>query len=693
MGDPRLLEKETMNTLEATFNKLRLRLSNPLDWEGAKSITGKVEEISPGYYEMTLSTHNLKRIGDRYQGVNRPKVIKGQHFIEELKAKLVTYKRSKDKVRDVCVLDRWPVEPNGKFRPYGHQTKIIGVADANPLSPIFSDCGTGKTGAEARFFELALTQGLITRGKILVTAPLSILHTSWEDDIKQFTDLRSAILWTPMSNRVKLGEEKADLGSFDPKPPGTVTTKAKTGVRYRSKVTGEVKDDITVLDGDPLNWTKYQTKWKHAVLIDGTEVPFGPIIGRTSITEDTRANFIKDQLARTDVDLFLINHDGVRIYEDILKEHNFEWVVVDESTKIKSATSQVFRSHVSISWNAKRRNILTGTPNPNGFEDLWSQFYFLDRGMTLEPSKRDYLFEYFRAEIIGRRNTPGGFQNIVRYVLKDEATRDRLIERVRSVGICLEQRDCIDLPPRTDLRRIVYMTAEQEAAYDSMATELVATLRCSMKEKSVRADAVNTLAQIMKLRQITGGFLANREGELVHLSANPKFSDLDDFLEELGGKKVVVVCQFKEEIKQTILRYKALGARAIYGDIPMEERTQTIRDFQNGNDCNLIVLQPQAAGHGITLTAAAHLVFLSLDYNFEYYYQVAKRIERLGQKQAMFVIHTLARYADGTPTIDEDLLSVLGFKSNDRSALFGGGTQSVEDIAEVLTQNLINRNG
>ena len=104
----------------------------------------------------------------------------------------------------------------------------------------------------------------------------------------------------------------------------------------------------------------------------------------------------------------------------------------------------------------------------------------------------------------------------------------------------------------------------------------------------------------------------------------------------------------------------------------------------------MIVLQPQAAAHGITLTAANYVIFQSLDYNFDNYYQVAKRIERLGQKLPMFVIHLLARCQNDTPTIDEDLLEVLQYKNSGRDSLFTP-TASVADVADLLMRRLIQR--
>ena len=675
-----------MNTISFTFNKIILQLSNPLDWEAAKMITGKVDDVGPGRFEMPLSTFNMQRISRAFTGPNKPTVIGGLQFLNGLKDKLAAYKQHRDQVQEVLSKDRYPVPPNGKFFPYAHQTLGVGVIAANPFSPIMLSCGTGKTGTTARTVELCMNKGEVGSGKVLVSAPLSILDVSWADDLNKFTSLRYAKLWTPATNKTVLGEERVVITDYGPKPEDTIKTKKKTGVVYRHKRTGQLQEQITVMD-IPRDWTKLQASWKISINLLGEEKPFGEVIGRTAVVEKTKEQFIKDQLARKDVDIYLINHDGVRIYEELLKAHNFDWVIVDESTKIKSPTSKVFRSHVNISWNSKRRNILSGTPNPNGFIDLWAQFYFLDRGMTLEPSLKDYLFEYFKPEIVGYTNGPGGRKAAIKYNIRSNESKQALIDRVRSVGIYLEQRDCIDLPPRTDMRRAVFMTDEQEAAYDRMAIDLVTELKNNQSGKSVQVDAVNVLAKIMKLRQITSGFLIDKSGSSVHLSHNPKLEDLDEFIEELGDKKIVIAAQFREEVRNLVERYRDRGARAIYGDVPVEERSRIIREFQKEETCRLIVLQPAAAAHGITLTAASHLVFTSLDYNFEYYYQTAKRIERIGQKNPIFVIHMISRYKDGSATIDEDLLDVLAAKRHDRDALFS--ESSLGDIANQLTTTLI----
>ncbi len=550
------------------------------------------------------------------------------------------------------------------------------------------NCGTGKTGSTLRAVELEIANKRISSGKVLVSAPLSILETSWMDDAMKFTDLRVALLWTKKSNKTILGE-KSVYRDYGPKPEGALSSKSKKRNTFIHNFNGMSQSRLTTLD-DPKEWTKYEFTTKYAIMPDGSELPFGPEFIRTTAKESTRENFIVEQLLRDDVDVYFINHDGVRIYEDLLKKHKFEWVIVDESTKIKSASSQVFKSHVDISWHAKRRTILTGTPNPNGFEDLWAQYYFLDRGLTLHTSYKDFLADYFKPINVGFFNG----RDATKWVPKSEEDVQRLVTHVKTGAIFLDQRDCVDLPERVDLSREVAMTEEQSKAYLEMEKELVATLQDS-NNITHTAEAVNRLSQIMKLRQITSGFVVTdtSTGFTVRFPENPKWNELDELVDELGDKKLVVVCEFKEEIealKERLAKFGGVGA--VYGDESLADRTDYIRSFQTTDAIRFMILQPQAAAHGITLTKSPYMAFMSYSYNFEHYYQVGKRIERIGQKERMIMSHFLARTACGQETIDHDLRSILTDKSRDRDRLFKD-KQGVIDFANTLTQRVVARHG
>jgi hypothetical protein len=124
--------------------------------------------------------------------------------------------------------------------------------------------------------------------------------------------------------------------------------------------------------------------------------------------------------------------------------------------------------------------------------------------------------------------------------------------------------------------------------------------------------------------------------------------------------------------------------------VSVNKRNENIRDFQTTDNIQMMVLQPQAAAHGLTLTKAGYLLNLSLDWNFEYYFQIAKRIERIGQVKPICIINMLAALSDGSPTIDHDLVDVLGMKGRDHDALFDSKIDA-GDVAQVLTERMVQR--
>lgn len=679
-------------TLEATFNEIILNTGGNGQYDTyAYNLAGSVKTTKLGEFVYKLSAINMEKIYRVFDGVKLPKpvVVKGQRFIDELRDKYRNYKNAKSRLRDIMASDIYPLEPNGKFFPYSHQTKIVGSLLADPQLLVGADCGTGKTGSTARAVEILLKEGEIRKGKVLVSAPLSILATSWMDDIKKFTNLNAFMLWTPKSNKkLKLGEKEIIGHGLQERPPGALTLKTVKSQRFvKGNQIKPAKYKLDLFDEAEGGWVSKEVSYKEATMPDGEKFTVGPIYAQTTEMEKTKEIWIQEALNNPDIDLYIINHDGIRIYEEILKAAEFDFVIVDESTKIKSSTSQVFKAHVNISWKAKRRAALSGTPNPNGFIDLWSQYYFLDRGMTLGASSKDFKGNYFTPISLGHF----GGKDAIKWELRED-TRAELVSRVKGSAIFLKQRDCVDLPPRTDMSREVYMTGQQSKIYLDMEKEYVAEILDLRKGRNLTVEAVNTLTRLMKLRQITSGFVGS-EGEAALIEAheqNPKYKELDDLIENLGDNKIVIACQFKEEIRALLHRYKDLGVAAVYGESKPEERAKNVKLFQETDTIKVMILQPQAAGHGITLTDAHYFAFLSLDYNFEFYYQVGKRIERIGQKNPMFVYHLLAKTDTGRQTIDHDLMDIMKIKSADRDVLFDNNVDTIK-IADMLVDRIIAR--
>jgi len=370
-------------------------------------------------------------------------------------------------------------------------------------------------------------------------------------------------------------------------------------------------------------------------------------------------------------DIYIINHDGVMVLEEELAAKKFQKVVVDESTILKSYHGDYTRSGgkfgkalMNISKDATWRVVMSGTPAPNGPEDLWGQFKFLDpEGFLLEPSFYDFRAEYMD-EICYGKNPATSFK---RYIFR----RDMLPQVKSAVDTMAYQvkiRDHLhDLPPKTVIARRIRMSEKQHGHYAEMMQNLSTVINDEFVSIDVR------LAQIAKLRQITGGFLIDQE-EVAHtIETSTKLEAMDCLVEELGDNKIVIYAQYRWEIKNIAERYKDLGLVTVYGDNKSEDNLKNIKAFIQDPEVKVIVLHPKSAAHGVTFTVSHYMIFYSCSYSAEDDYQCVKRIERAGQKHPIFIYYLVSTLQQPIgkheESIDEIMHRVIQIKSKNQSQL------------------------
>jgi SNF2 family DNA or RNA helicase len=382
----------------------------------------------------------------------------------------------------------------------------------------------------------------------------------------------------------------------------------------------------------------------------------------------------------TPADAYVINHDGLRIFKDELAEKKFQKVVLDESTILKNfhgmsmkiKGGQFGRALVEVAAHADWRVLMTGTPAPNGPQDLWGQMYFLDpEGLALEPTFNDFREEYMsvidlRPEARRFRTTENGDRFYLpmrgdtpkKWIPKKDA-----IERIGTIinpwAFRARIRDHIkDLPELTVMKRKIEMSAEQRMHYEDMKERLRVVI------DDTRITVPVKIAQLMKLRQISGGFIIDN-AEVAHpIADNPKVAELDSLLEEIGDEKVVIYGQYQWEIKMLEERYKDRGAVTVYGGNSSQVNLANIKRFREDAACRTIILHPKSAAHGITFTVAHYMVFFSFDHSAEDNYQCVKRIERAGQKNAMLVYYLLCR-----ESVDEAIYETILRKNQNQQQL------------------------
>lgn len=388
------------------------------------------------------------------------------------------------------------------------------------------------------------------------------------------------------------------------------------------------------------------------------------------------------EMLNTPADIYIINHEGVRVLEKELAEKNFEKVVVDESTILKGYHGDDHRLQggkfgkalMNVAKNAKYRVVMSGTPAPNGPEDLWGQFRFLDpTGTILERTIHDFRRTYMDEVYFGRPgpNTPK------KWVMKRES-EDLIKEKIGKMAYRVRLRDHIrDMPELTLIHRKCQKTAEIDHHYKQMRDELMTTINATDIVASMK------LATLGKLRQITGGFIIDHEEQPHPLSDLPKLDLMDDLLnEEIAREdKVVIYAQYRWEIETLAERYKDHGAVTVYGDNPATKNLKNIKAFINDPSVRLCILHPQSAAHGITFVCAHYMIFYSINYSAEYNYQCIARIERAGQKHPMFVYYLLME-----DTIDEDIYKVIVNKEKNQASLIDDETAATEIISGFINR-------
>lgn len=403
---------------------------------------------------------------------------------------------------------------------------------------------------------------------------------------------------------------------------------------------------------------------------------------RTTGLKEARERKYRELLAG-DHDVWVINPENLRVLKSKRKKGDKVsdlinaikarkkagakfFLVIDESTMLKSRQSITFKVLNELRTHADKAAILTGTPSPNGILDLWPQFHFLDRGLTLYSNFNDYRAE-FAQEIPLKGVTwvdgAGRTQMATKWAPKRASAKiiHNLIEP-RSVRFRTE--DCIDLPPQRFLVREVEMNEAQQKAY----AEMEAFLFTEVEDETATARVA--VAKLNKLRQITGGFVMDDAGAEQPLGKDsPKALELDLMLEqsieeELGQDslpaKAIIWTQYQWESKKLLERYrKKYKARGLFGGISEKERDDAVTSFRRDRDCRVLVAHPASAGRGLTLVEANYVFYYSLSYNYEEFYQSYRRVTRPGQTRSMTFYSLIC-----PGTIDEALLTALNQKQN-----------------------------
>lgn len=321
-------------------------------------------------------------------------------------------------------------------------------------------------------------------------------------------------------------------------------------------------------------------------------------------------------------------------------------IVCDESQRIKNPRAAQSRAVQMLGDRAACRLILSGTPVQNSAIDLYSQYRFLDPGVF---GANFYAFRNRYCQMGGYGgHEVVGFQHM-----------DELVRKEHSIALRVTKAECLDLPGQTFVRRYVQL----EPAARQLYTQ-IARASCAELENGEHVTASIVLTKLLRLMQLTGGFVQADGADRPQQAGSAKLDALADILEDYvqeAGQKLVVFARFRPEIAAIcqLLEQRGIRYGRIDGEVPMDQRGAIVETFQQDPGVKVFVAQIQTAGLGITLHAASAAVFYSLDFNYANYAQALARIHRIGQAQPVTYIHLLAEH-----TVDEQVLDALERKED-----------------------------
>ena len=346
----------------------------------------------------------------------------------------------------------------------------------------------------------------------------------------------------------------------------------------------------------------------------------------------------------TALQVVVVNYESAWRMEKDLAAWHPDLIIADEGHKIKTHNIAASKAMHRLGARASYRLLLTGTVITNKAIDVFSQYKFLNPAIY---GQSFYAFRNRYFDMVGYGNhTP---------VLK-RSMEAELTEKLHSISYRATKAECLDLPETVDVIRQVDLEPAALRLYRQLVKESYAELSGGKE-----ITAPNILTRLLRLSQLTGGFLGNDETAAVEQVSCAKLAALEDIVDGAAaeGKKLVIIARFLPEIRAIckLLEKRGLGYSCITGEV--KNRDEQVARFQKEPETMAFVGQIATAGLGITLTAASTMVFYSLDYSMSNFEQAKARIHRVGQRNLCTYLYLVAR-----GTVDEKVLAALKDKAD-----------------------------
>ena len=392
-------------------------------------------------------------------------------------------------------------------------------------------------------------------------------------------------------------------------------------------------------------WPAELAKWEHLSGI------------RFSLVTGSRAE--REKALQNQADIYIISRDNVAWLSEN-NAYDFDMIVIDELSSFKSAKTQRFKALKKIRPKAKRVIGLSGTPG--NLMDLWAEVGLLDMGSRLGRFIGRYREQFF---VPDKRN-----RDIIYSYKPREGAEEKIYGLISDITISMKSMDYLSMPEYISTTTEVRMSETEQKLYETLEKDMI--LRFGEGED---IDAVNAAALSGKLHQMANGAVYDESGNIRYIHER-KLDALEDMIEALDGKPLLVAYWFKHDRERLLKRFHA---RCI-------ETAEDIHDWNTGA-IPVALIHPASAGHGLNLQdGGANVVWFSLPWSLELYQQLNARVWRQGQRETVVIGHLVAK-----GTVDEDILKALERKDSMQEAMMaavrarigGYGNDGRDDVQRI----------
>ena len=380
-------------------------------------------------------------------------------------------------------------------------------------------------------------------------------------------------------------------------------------------------------------WSSEAAKWDH---LDHLKIV--PVLG--SAQKRIRG-------LHTPGDIWVINRENFPWLVDYYRNAwPFDMVVIDESTSFKNSQSKRFKAIKLVLDRISRIVILTGTPAPNGLEDLWAQIYMLDQGARLGKTLTSYREAFFTQDWAH----PG--QQYRTYSPQDGADI-RIRAAIADICVSMKAEDYLELPDYIENIIPVALDAKAKKAYDKLEREML----LEVDDQTITAGSAAVLNG--KLLQLCSGAVYDAEGQAVHVH-DCKIEAFLEVVEQLHEEHALVFYWFQHELERLLSALEASGLRVRVYRGPEDEQAW------NSGQVDILLAHPASCGYGLNLQVGGHhaIWFGYPNWALEIYQQANKRLHRQGQRYPVIAHHLVVQGG-----MDEDVIEALHDKGDAQEAL------------------------